>query len=181
MRQILQLSSASSLFYKYIPSRRKTPRLAPDSGRRREGQQLPGTHGSFFPSLPTRSSPIPLSPAMVACPSQTTCALAAAAARTLALRCVPIPHALCPCVSVGRCCPWQARWLGLSRASPSPVSSRVPLVSSARAGKCAAKLLGAAASNPAWPAAHGQRDQHSVAAPSPPLSPCTAARPLPAC
>jgi hypothetical protein len=111
-----------------------------------------------------------VSPTMVACPSQTPCALAAAAARVPALRCVPIPHTLSPCVSVGRCCSWPARWLGLSRASPSPVSGRVPLVASACAGKSTAELLGAAASNPARPAA-----------PSPPLSPCTASRPLPAC
>jgi hypothetical protein len=34
--------------------------VSPDPDRRREGQLLPGTHGSFFLSLPTRSSPIPL-------------------------------------------------------------------------------------------------------------------------
>jgi hypothetical protein len=37
MRQILQPSSASSLFYKYIPSRRKTSHLALDPDHRREG------------------------------------------------------------------------------------------------------------------------------------------------
>jgi hypothetical protein len=34
--------------------------VSPDPDRRREGRLLPGTHGSFFLSLPTRSSPIPL-------------------------------------------------------------------------------------------------------------------------
>jgi hypothetical protein len=57
MRQILQPSSASSLFYKYIPRRRKTPHLAPDPDHRREGQRLPGTQDpSPSPSLPRATS-----------------------------------------------------------------------------------------------------------------------------
>jgi hypothetical protein len=137
MRQILQPPSTSSIFYKYCTSRRKTSCLSPDPDRRREGQRLPGTHGSFFPSLPTRPSPIPL-------PGHGRVPLAdPLRARGSSSSCA------CPCVSVGRCCPWLAWWLGLSCASPSPVSGRVPLVASARAGKSAAELPGAAASNPA--------------------------------
>jgi hypothetical protein len=158
MRQILQPPSTSSLFYKYCSSRRKTSCLSPDRDRRREGQRLPGTHGSFFPSIPTRPSPIPL-------PGHGRVPLADPPARSGQQQLVHIPHALCPCVSVGWCCPWPARWLGLSCASlvMSPAKSHWWPVPAQVVRERAPWHGGQQGSNPARPAARDQRSQQSLA------------------
>jgi hypothetical protein len=62
---------------------------------------------------------------------------------------------------VGRCCPRQARWLGLSHASLVPSPAEPTPVASARAGESVAKLLAGAA---AWP---GAAERLGVQTPAP--------------